>query len=121
MTLILVACAFMQFGFAQTSRKITDERPNECYKSHPFLLDALMQISDKDFADTKKSQLRRKAIRIQFAKKPKEIRACVDDIIQYAKDQGDEENLKYVILRTGEVSSIVYQNQVSPPIPEAIR
>ena len=71
-------------------------------------MQSLMLISDQDYADQKKSLLRKEVISKEFSKNPTEIRGCVDDIIQYAKEQNDPENLKFVISRLKETTSIVY-------------
>ena len=96
-------------GFAQTSRTVTDERLNQCYQKFPFFFEALMLISDDDFTNSVKSLDRKKVIQNKFEKKSMEIRSCLDDVIQYAKNQGDDENTRYVVLRMSEISSIVYQ------------
>jgi hypothetical protein len=97
-------------SFAQTSRPITDERLNQCYQHFPFFLEALVLISDDDFANSTKSYDRKKIIQREFDKKSAEIRSCLDDVIQYAKNQGDDENVRYVVLRMSEISSIVYKS-----------
>lgn len=97
-----------QTAIAAPKAPIAEERLTQCYKNHPFLMQSLMLLSDQDYADQKKSLLRKEVISKEFAKSPTEIRSCVDDIIQYAKEQNDPENLKFVISRLKETTSIVY-------------
>lgn len=104
----LVMPTIFQPALAETKSPISDSRLNQCYKAHPFLMESLVLISDEDFANQSKSTQRKILIKKEFEKDPSEVRGCVDDIIQYAKDQKDPENLKYVISRLKEVTSVVY-------------
>ena len=92
-------------ALAQT--KVTEESLSRCYESHPFFQEAIMGISDDDFANKTKSGQRKKSIQAEYSKNSSSVRTCLDHVIQFAKDQKDPANLKYVILRTGEISSVV--------------
>ncbi len=100
---------------AQTEPKITEKILQICYAKFPFFLETLMQVTDAEFADAKKSVERKKIIQIAYNKNPPEIKKCLSDLIQYTKDQNDPADLKYTIKRLSEVSSIAYPTTQSKP------
>lgn len=115
---MLITILIMKLAFANPN-VVQESRLVQCYNDHPFLMQALMLISDEDYINETKSNERKKIIKAAFEKNPTGIRACVDDVVQYAKEQNDPENLKYIIFRLKEIASIVYapssiKEKVSP-------
>ncbi len=107
MFLISVAVAQSKKDIKPT-KLISEDRLTKCYEQHPFLMETLMLISDKDFANQTKAKKRKESVKVFFDRQPVEIRSCVEDIIQYAKEQNDPENLKFVVSRMKEISSVIY-------------
>ncbi len=105
---IMTAASAQSTKVVKPTKLIAENRLTKCYEQHPFLMEALMLISDKEFANQIKAKKRKESIKVFFDKQPTEIRSCVEDIIQYAKQQNDPENLKHVVLRMKEVSSVIY-------------
>ncbi|MGZ3771647.1 MAG: hypothetical protein ACXVCP_18860 [Bdellovibrio sp.] len=107
-------------GYSTESKSpVTEEKLTQCYQQFPLLQQNIMLISDKDFADKSKSKLRISTIKRDFEKQPLELRKCVENVIQYAKDQKDPENLNFILLRTKEFRSVVYGNSGPKNKPKA--
>ncbi|MGZ3774812.1 MAG: hypothetical protein ACXVCN_13895 [Bdellovibrio sp.] len=69
-----------------------------------------MLISDQDYANKSKAKIRAVQIKKDYEKSPTQLRDCVDKVKQYALDQNDLDNLKFVTKRTKEFSSVVYSH-----------
>ena len=108
-------------AFSTAKIQITEELLQQCYKDYPFFMEALMLVTDKDFADPKKTKARKIHIESEFKKRPSEIRTCTENIIQFAKDQNDAENLKHVLSRMKEITSVVYVGPAHVPEPRGVR
>lgn len=93
---------------ASAQMKVSEEMLGKCYEVHPYFQEAIMGVSDEDFANKTKSAQRKQVIQADHAKNSNAVRTCLDQVIQFAKDQKDPANLKYVILRLSEISSVVH-------------
>ncbi|MGZ3781638.1 MAG: hypothetical protein ACXVCY_13380 [Pseudobdellovibrionaceae bacterium] len=87
-----------------------EEALTQCYKQFPLLFQSLMLISDQDYANKSKAKIRAVQIKKDYEKSPTQLRDCVDKVKQYALDQNDLDNLKFVTKRTKEFSSVVYSH-----------
>lgn len=86
---------------------VTGEELNACYGAHPFIMEALMLMSDKDFSDATKKETRKKSLTAAIENKEAATLACVNKMIQYAKEKTDEKNQAYVKFRMSEISQVL--------------
>lgn len=85
----------------------TEKVLEACYEKHPFLLDAIAQISDEDFKNRERSQNRKREIAALYVKQGESIEKCVFKIIDAAKESGEEDTLKHTEWRMGEVLFVI--------------
>ncbi|MBY0412940.1 MAG: hypothetical protein K2Q18_02185 [Bdellovibrionales bacterium] len=93
-----------------SEQPVSEDDLNKCYKAHPFFIEILMLISDSDFRDQEKSIIRKKKLAVEVSINKQSVEACLRQLIQYANEQNNPENLKYVQYRLSEISSVIKSN-----------
>lgn len=112
-----ILTCFLTGQAAPLKTPVSEETLQQCYKSHPILMKLLVSVDDKEFENQKAGKVRTAVIKKDFEKDPTGLRSCVENVIQFAKEQNDPENLQFVALRMKEVTGIVYSGHLTPQAP----
>jgi hypothetical protein len=89
------------------SKPVEEKTLTKCYTDHPFFLEAIMLVSDADFSNSDKSTLRKEKISALYELNKNSISACLNNLLQFSKEQNDTKNEIYVNYRLSEIKEIV--------------